>query len=94
MGIETKLERKCREHASEKGYINVKMLTKGWPDRQFFGQGRSFFVEFKTDIGRLSVKQDRTITKLDRLGHLCFTVDSFEQFKRILQSMPSQSSTS
>ena len=52
------------------GSIRVTTATriKGWPDLTLFRPGRFLMVELKTDTGRLSPDQRRTIADLQAAG--------------------------
>ena len=85
MRLEEKLEKSCREYATEKGYIFVKLEIKGWPDRMLLrDNGRTTFIELKTEQGRLTALQRYIRRVLKQLGFPVHVCKSLKQFKSIL----------
>ena len=67
---ETEYEQKWSKRAKKKGWFNIKIIQcskNGMPDRQFFKDGKVFFVEFKSETGELSPLQEYRIAQLRKL---------------------------
>lgn len=61
---------------------------KGVPDRIILlPKGKVIFVELKTETGRLSVLQQRTITVLKNLGHRTYVLKSKEEVKQFIEEL-------
>lgn len=61
---------------------------KGVPDRIILlPKGKVIFVELKTETGRLSVLQQRTITVLENLGHRTYVLKSKEEVKQFIEEL-------
>lgn len=63
---------------------------KGFPDRTILGNGKVFFIEFKTGnekLRPLQRKWKRILTKLGFKYYVCYTAkEAFEIFKREMDS--------
>lgn len=46
-GRESHHERRAIAEAEKRGWGQIKVLKRGWPDRMLFRQGRCVWVEFK-----------------------------------------------
>lgn len=79
---ESKLEAHLRKKVEELGGMCIKMsptYCRSIPDRLcLMPSGFSFFVELKTEIGKLSEGQEEKIRRLRELGHMVFIVRSVE----------------
>ena len=78
---ESEIERRVCFYAKKKGFLNLKFTspgTRGVPDRIFFYQGSSFFIEFKQEKGKLSKAQETMLKKLKDHGISVFVVYSVE----------------
>lgn len=63
---ESAIERKCKLLAQQKGWFQVKIekaSVRGFPDRLFIRAGKTVYVEFKNEVGRLSDEQVRVIAQ-------------------------------
>ena len=81
------LEKECSRYARMQGFAVVKLEkngNKGIPDIAVIAQdGRTLFIEFKTETGVLSVEQ---IYWKNYLGDSRKTVRSFDDFRLILKA--------
>ena len=63
--LEKKIEKKVCDYAKSKGFLVFKFKgVRGVPDRIFMKSGTVFFIEFKTQNGRLSPLQHKVIRDL------------------------------
>lgn len=61
---------------------------RGVPDRIILlPKGKVIFVELKTETGRLSVLQQRTITVLKNLGQRTYVLKSKEEVKQFIEEL-------
>ena len=66
---EAGIEKKTIKALEALGCICLKVGHEGWPDRLILvGQGRHFWIEFKSPTGRLRPDQKLRIKKLMRIG--------------------------
>lgn len=57
----------------------------GWPDLEIYpGNGRAFFIEFKTPKGSLSKEQREVKSLLEHRGYQVYIVRKFEDFRAIV----------
>lgn len=77
--------------ARKHGYVCIKLTmasrfgTSGWPDFLILGDERfAMFVEFKSESGKLTPKQEAQQKMLTALGFPVFTVDSVAKFHEAL----------
>ena len=64
-------EQRWAKKAEAKGWFNIKIIQaskNGMPDRMFLKDGKIFFVEFKSKIGRLSKLQEYRIKQLRNMN--------------------------
>ncbi len=88
--LESEIEKAVCDYAKSKGLISYKFTSpnrRSVPDRLFCGpDGIHFFIEFKAPGKKPTVKQQREIDRLQRLGHHVFVCDDIERGNRIVQS--------
>ena len=87
---EIHIEEQCCRYAEIRRWEHIKLdkAKRGWPDRLFFGpDGRSLMVEFKRPGERPRPQQVATHRRLETLGHPVQVVDSFEDFRALLDSL-------
>jgi hypothetical protein len=60
-------------------------LRKGWPDLHILHRGKSVFIEFKADKGRVSPEQQQLHTELATAGGFVGIVQSVDQFLDVLR---------
>lgn len=80
---ESKIEKDCTKYAEDCGWLVVKlMLTSrnGWPDRQFFKRGHTFFVEFKDRGEPLRRQQGIRHDEIRAAGFAVYVFDSERAF--------------
>jgi hypothetical protein len=59
--------------------------VEGEPDHTILADGgRVFFCEFKTSKGKLSTTQLGIKTWMEKLGHACYVIRSFDEFLKIV----------
>jgi len=60
--------------------------NKGWPDLEIYpGNGRVFFVEFKTKTGRVSSEQKAVFAMLTERGYEIHVIREFEAFLKLIK---------
>lgn len=87
---ESKVERYLHQRVTALGGTTRKWTSPGRagvPDRICFLQGRVFFVEIKTDTGKLSVRQQREIDELKRHGAEVFVVYGVSQVSSLIEAL-------
>lgn len=73
-------------HDARVGVVNKALgVRKGMPDFQIITKNRVFFVEVKTEIGKLSKDQKTMHEYLQGLGFKVYTVHSIISFIKIIQ---------
>lgn len=84
--LESKLKLKCKKIAKKYGFTEIKIDYDGWPDRIFFGNSVSIYVEFKrSDKEKLRPKQEVRREQLLKGCQLYYLVSSIEDFIRIMK---------
>lgn len=87
---EATLERRCRQLAKKRGWLTYKFVSPGVvgvPDRIFIKGGLTFFIEFKTEIGRVSPSQKIQIERLKDVGANVAVVRKFEEFTELIRGL-------
>lgn len=88
---ERQIEQKLRNGVKAKGGLALKFVspgTAGVPDRiVLVPGGRVYFVELKAPGKRLSPKQVKMATVLERLGHRVEVIDSMEKVKEFVEGL-------
>lgn len=80
--LEKTIERKVVAMAKSAGWLAYKWTSpsqRGVPDRIFIRSGVVVFIEFKSEIGKLTPLQGRTIEMLRQHGacvHVCNSIES------------------
>ena len=83
---ESAIERKCKLLAQQKGWFQVKIektSVRGFPDRLFIRAGKTVYVEFKNEVGRLSDEQVRVIAQMREHGADVYVISSMEEANAI-----------
>ena len=83
---ESSIERKCKLLAQQKGWFQVKIektSVRGFPDRLFIRDGKTMYVEFKNEVGRLSDEQVRVIAQMRERGADVYVISSMEEANAI-----------
>jgi len=82
------IEHKVCEYAKSKGMLAYKassIARRGFPDRLFLCKGGiSFYIEFKSTTGQLTVLQRKTINELIDYGQMVYVVNNVEQGNAII----------
>jgi hypothetical protein len=84
---ESEIERQCSLIAEANGWYEIKLMRcnkNGVPDHIYHKGGMTFYVEFKTPIGRLSVDQRRVAQDLKLRGIPVFFINDINQFRHVL----------
>lgn len=79
---ESEVESRVCGHAAIRGWKNIKLGQQGWPDRLFFKNGRSLFVEFKAPGKALRPLQLHRFGMLIEEDMNTYVIDSVEEGKR------------
>lgn len=83
---ESKIQASCINYAKSKGWFVLKIIrcnVNGFPDATFFKDGKTFFVEFKTEIGKQSKLQQYVESELTKQGFNYYLIRSLKEFKEI-----------
>jgi hypothetical protein len=87
MTSESKIQASCINHAKKHGWFALKVIRcniNGFPDASFFKDGKTFFVEFKTAIGKQSKLQEYVESELIKQGFKYYLIRSLKEFQNIL----------
>lgn len=79
---ESRIEKTSRLFAEKCGWFQVKIekaSINGFPDRLFIRGGKTIYVEFKSDTGRLRPEQERVITEMRSKGAEVYVVSTLEE---------------
>ena len=79
---ESKIEKTSRLLAQKRGWFQIKIekaSVNGFPDRLFIKDGRTVYVEFKNDNGRLRPEQDRVIAQMREHGAEVYVISTKEE---------------
>lgn len=79
---ESKIEKTSRLIAQKYGWFQIKIekaSINGFPDRLFIKEGRTVYVEFKNDNGRLRPEQDRVISQMREHGAEVYVISTKEE---------------
>lgn len=78
---ESKVEKACRLLAEKRGWLQFKIEktnVNGFPDRLFIKDGRTVYVEFKSETGQLRPEQRHVIDKMREFGATVYVISSLE----------------
>lgn len=85
--LEKKIEGSVCDYAKRKG-VYVRKFTspqrRGVPDRVFAYSGRTFWIEFKSEKGKLTPLQQREIAEMRKHGLTVYVCNSITQGKKII----------
>jgi len=90
MTSESKIQSSCINHAKKNGWFVLKVIrcnVNGYPDATFFKDGKTFFVEFKTAIGKQSKLQEYVESELIKQGFKYFIIRDLKEFQKIITEM-------
>ena len=86
--LEKQIEKKVGEYVKEKGGLFYKFTSpgrRGVPDRLvIMPDSPPFFIEFKAEGGKTSVRQDREIERIRKRNADVYVVDNVEDGKEII----------
>ena len=85
---ETHIESKVCDYAKSKGWMVRKFggpNAKGDPDRIFFKDGETRFIEFKAPGKKPTKLQAKRLAELQALGFVAVWVDSIEDGKNVFK---------
>lgn len=85
---ESRIERKAKLLAQQLGWFQVKVektSVRGFPDRLFIRNGKTIYVEFKNETGRLSEEQVRVITQMREHGAWVYVISTLEEANAIFK---------
>ena len=86
--LEKQIESKIVKKAKELGFLTYKFSSpsnRGVPDRVFINPfGRIFFMEFKSEKGKLTKLQEKVIKDIGEYGVGVFIINSVEVGLQIL----------
>jgi len=87
MTSESKIQASCINHAKKNGWFVLKVIrcnVNGFPDATFFKDGKTFFVEFKTAIGKQSKLQEYVESELVKQGFKYYLIRDLKEFQKII----------
>jgi hypothetical protein len=90
MTSESKIQSSCINHAKKQGWFVLKVIrcnVNGFPDASFFKDGKTFFVEFKTEIGKQSKLQEYVESELIKQGFKYYLIRDLKEFQKIITEM-------
>ena len=93
--LERVIEAKVVEYAKSLEFRQRKMNGagfRGWPDRIFHKDGRTFYIEFKRKGGRLSPGQGMVIRDLRAAKIAVYVIDNVEDGKKVIDEYQRKSS--
>ena len=79
---ESAIEKAVCDFARENGCLVVKLASpgdRGKPDRAFFKDGKTMFIEFKRPGGKVTALQYRALKQLREHGFFAMWTDSIEE---------------
>ena len=88
--LESKIQASCINYAKKQGWLcckNIKCSIVGFPDLSMYKDGKTVFIEFKTEIGRQSEIQKYVEKQLVNQGFQYFLVRNLKNFQEICNSM-------
>ena len=84
MILESKIQKQIIDYLKKDNWIVVKTIRlndSGYPDIFAFRNGKTLFIEVKSEKGVLSELQKHRINKLQQQGFEVLVSNSFESFK-------------
>ena len=85
--LESKIQASCLKYAKSKGWHVLKVIKcniSGFPDSVLFKDGKTIFVEFKSEIGKQSELQKYQQKQLEYQGFKYYLVKNLNYFKEIV----------
>ena len=90
MTSESKIQASCIQYAKKQGWYVLKVIkcnVNGFPDSALFKDGKTFFVEFKTEIGKQSKLQEYVESELIKQGFKYYLIRDLKEFQKIIIEM-------
>ena len=87
---ESKIQASCITYAKKNGWFVLKVIrcnVNGFPDTALFKDGKTFFVEFKTEIGKQSKLQEYVESELVKQGFKYYLIRDLKEFQKIIIEM-------
>ena len=84
---EQSIQSSCIKYAKSKGWYVLKVIKcniSGFPDSVLFKDGKTIFVEFKSEIGKQSAVQVYQQKQLESQGFKYYLVNNLNYFKEIV----------
>ena len=84
---EQSIQSSCIKYAKSKGWYVLKIIkcnVNGFPDSVLFKDGKTIFVEFKSEIGKQSELQKYQQKQLESQGFKYYLVKNLNYFKEIV----------
>ena len=84
---EQSIQSSCLKYAKSKGWYVLKVIKcniSGFPDSALFKDGKTIFVEFKSEIGKQSELQKYQQKQLETQGFKYYLVNNLNYFKEIV----------
>ena len=84
---EQSIQSSCIKYAKSKGWYVLKVIKcniSGFPDLTIFKDGKTIFVEFKSEIGKQSELQKYQQKQLESQGFKYYLVNNLNYFKEIV----------
>ena len=85
--LESKIQASCLKYAKSKGWYVLKVIKcniSGFPDSVLFKDGKTIFIEFKSEIGKQSELQKYQQKQLESQGFKYYLVNNLIYFKEIV----------
>lgn len=85
---ESVIQSKISNYAKKNGWLvikTIKLSDSGYPDLFMFKDGKTIFIEVKTEIGIQSELQKLRQIQLRDKGFTCEVCRSLEEFKNIIK---------
>ena len=85
--LESKIQASCIKYAKSKGWYVLKVIKcniSGFPDSVLFKDGKTIFIEFKSEIGKQSALQVYQQKQLESQGFKYYLVNNLNYFKEIV----------
>jgi len=86
--LESKIQSQIIKEAKKMGYIafkTIKCNISGWPDITLYKNGKSIFIEVKTEIGIQSPLQAYCEKIINYNGFSYYLVRSLQEFQQIIK---------
>lgn len=86
---ESRIESVVCQHAKKLGWLVYKFTSpghRGVPDRVFFRNGETVFIEFKRKGGKLTALQASCLVKLKNQKFTCLVIDDIDKGKEFFDT--------